>query len=447
MKKHLLLTLLACLLLTMAVILVSCGEDSPDGNAAPANDGKTLTLNVYNWGEYISDGSLDSYDTNAEFEAYYLAKTGQRVKVTYTTYATNEDMYSKIKSGAGNYDIIIPSDYMIQKMADEGLLYAFNPAETVENYTYISDDFKGMYYDPQNQYSVPYSYGVVGVIYNTDLVDAEDAAAQSWSLLWNEKYRSKILQFNNPRDAFGSAMYYMNLDVNSTDPAVWQAAYEKLLAQKPLVQGYVSDEIFNKMTTGSAAIATYYAGDYITMVEDNESLAFYYPTEGTNVFVDAMCIPANAKNKALATEYINFMLSKDAAVANAEYIGYASPNTQVRNDPAYIEYMGEEAMEILYGIPMSEINKNYSYDPYYHSFTPEVQAQVYALWEGLKTENAIEPWIHIVAIGIVVFVVVIAGTSVWRRKKRIKDYCTYVESLKDAPPAQPQANNEMPVKD
>ncbi len=346
-------------------------------------------------------------------------------------------MYAKINSGAGNYDIVIPSDYMVQKMANEGLLYAFNPAESIANYQYIDSAFRNMYYDTENQYSVPYSYGVVGIIYNTQFVDEEDVADESWALLWNEKYRSKILQFNNPRDAFGTAMYYTGLDINSTDPAVWQAAYEKLLEQKPLVQGYVSDEIFNKMTTGSAAVATYYAGDYVTMVEDNEDLAFYYPREGTNVFVDAMCIPKNAKNKALAQEYINFMLSEEAAVANAEYIGYASPNTLVKENADYIDYMGEEAIEILYGTPADVINANYTdadgnaIDPYYHSFTPEIQETVNSLWENLKTENAVEPWIHVVSILIVAGVLTLGITSICMRKKRIKDYCKYAESLKE----------------
>ncbi len=436
MKKLLLYTLLLALLVTLGVLFAGCGEEAPAEDTLPVDDGKTITLNVYNWGEYISDGFEGSYDTNKEFEAYCRDELGLSVKVNYTTYATNEDMYAKIKSGAGNYDIVIPSDYMIQKMASEGLLLPFG-ADSIENYKYIDSAFKGMYYDPDNLYSVPYSYGVVGIIYNTLLVDEEDVADQSWSLLWNEKYRSKILQFNNPRDAFGTAMYYKGLDINSTDPAVWQEAYELLLAQKPLVQGYVSDEIFNKMTTGSAAIATYYAGDYITMTDDNENLAFYYPKEGTNVFVDAMCIPKNAKQPALAKAYINFMLSKDAAVANAEYIGYASPNDLVKEDAGYIDYMGEDAMGILYGIPADVINANYKHadgtpiDPYYHSFTPEVQELVNTLWENLKTENAVEPWIHVVSIVIVVSVIALGVSSVWRRKKRIRDYCKYAEGLKE----------------
>ncbi len=439
MRKLILSALLVLFTLLLGILAVSCGDEESPADGMPPTDGKTQVLNVYNWGEYISDGFEDSYDTNAEFEAYCAEVLGIDVKVNYTTYATNEDMYAKIKNSAGNYDIIIPSDYMIQKMANEGLLYDFG-ADTIENYRHINPAFKNMYYDPENRYSVPYSYGVVGVIYNTQLVDEEDVKDQSWGLLWNEKYRSKILQFNNPRDGFATAMYYTGLDINSTDPAVWQAAYDKLLEQKPLVQGYVSDEIFNKMTTGSAAIATYYAGDCITMKADNPDLAFYYPKEGTNLFVDAMCIPANSKKVWLAKEYINFMLSEDAAVANAEYIGYASPNMLVQNSAEYAaymtEYVSEDAMDILYGIPTDQININYRdkdgnlMDPYYHSFSPEIQETVNLLWESLKTENAVEPWIHVVAIAIVTGVVALAVTSIWRRKKRIRDYCKYAEEQK-----------------
>lgn len=434
MKQRILSCLLLLSMILSALFLsVSCGgqdeEDQPTSRGG-------LTLNVYNWGEYISDGFEGSYNTNKEFEKYYYEKTGKKVTVNYSTYATNEDMYAKLKSGAGNYDIVIPSDYMIQKMAEEGMLYAFNPAETVENYRYINENFRGKYYDPEEKYTVAYSYGMIGVIYNTTLVDEEDAARRSWDLLWDEKYRGKILQFNNPRDGFGTAQYLLGIDINSVDKADWDRALQKLIEQKPLIQAYVSDEIFNKMTGGSAAIGAYYAGDYITMVEDNDALAFYYPVEGTNVFVDAMCIPANAQNKELAIEYINFMLSEDAAVANAEYIGYASPNSLVYNSETYREDMGEDAMDILYGTEGA--NDNYRFadgtpiDPYYHSFTPEIQDYVNVLWESLKTENSVEAWVHIVTAAIVVLVAALGITTAVQKKKRMRDYYRHIEAAEAA---------------
>ena len=223
--------------------LVSCSGEEPEENGF---SGETHVLNVYNWGEYISDGFEGAPDTNKDFEEYFntnlAEKYGYYIEVNYTTYANNEEMYTKLKSGAGIYDVIVPSDYMIQKMISEDMLLSFDVAADIENYVHIDDKFKGMEYDPEERYTVPYTYGMLGVIYNENLVDPEDAEEQSWSLLWNEKYRGKILQFNNPRDAFGTAMYYKGLDINSTDPQVWQAAFDVLSEQKPLVQGYVNDE-------------------------------------------------------------------------------------------------------------------------------------------------------------------------------------------------------------
>ena len=420
MMKHRISLIIFILLFAFVLIfLASCGQSSSDDEV---KEGEVRVLNVYNWGEYISDGSLGSYDTNAEFEAWYNRTHKDKVKVIYTTYATNEDMYAKISSGAGTYDVIFPSDYMLQKMAKEGLLLPFDVAKDIPNYEYIEDAYKGLLYDPDQRFSVPYTYGMTGIIYNTTMIDEEDAAKESWGLLWNEKYKGKILQFNNPRDAFGSAMYYLNLDVNTTDPAVWQMALDKLLEQKPYVQSYVSDEIFNKMISGSASAAPYYAGDYITMADQNENLGFYYPKEGTNFFVDAMCIPKSAKYPDLAKEYINFMLSEEAAVANALYIGYASPNRLVKESEEYLDEMGEEAYDILYRLTGENANVNYSYDPVYYSFDDETQELVNTLWENLKTESAIEPWVHVVSGVIVASLLVFCTYLVYIRKKRSRHY-------------------------
>ena len=422
--------LLLCVSLLLALSLISCGDSGDgDGEALPSD---VKTLNVYNWGEYISDGSFDSLDTNAAFEEYFnenlSKKYGFKIKVLYSTYATNEDMYSKITSGAGTYDVIIPSDYMIEKLKNEGWLYEYDVTE-LENYKYIRDSFKSLYYDQNNRYSVPYTYGMVGVIYNTALVDEEDYSEKSWNLMWNEKYRGKILQFNNQRDAFGSAMYYTGLDINSKDKAVWERALAKLKEQKPLLQGYVNDEIFNKMTTASAAIAPYFAGDFLIMADQNEDLDFFYPKEGTNYFVDAMCIPKNANLPEVAKEYINFMLSEEVAVANATYIGYASPNKLVYDDDyineEYAEEMGEYALEILYGASPEEANAEYLklYEtPCYKSFDQDTQNYVNQLWESLKTENSTELWVHLASAAIVVAVLVLAGYTTYTRKKRSHDY-------------------------
>lgn len=372
-------------------------------------------LNVYNWGEYISDGSEDSYDTNAAFEEWYLAEYGKEVKVNYTTYASNEDMYAKLKSGAVKYDIVIPSDYMIELMIEEDMLEEID-FSNIPNYQYIDENYRNLFYDPDNKYSVPYTYGMVGIIYNTKMVEG---TPDSWSLMWDENYKGKILNFNNPRDAFGTAMYKLGIDVNTSDTADWDAACEALKAQKPLVQSYVMDEIFNKMKGASAAIAPYYAGDFLTMYDDNNDLAFYYPKEGTNVFIDAICIPNGTQHKDIAEAYINFMLSEDAAIANAEYIGYASPNTLVRDSAEYAEYMNEihpDAYDILYPENVEFLTS------YFKNQSSETRSYMNNLWEDLKIESSFGGWIYIACAVIVVLLAAWAIFSSIRKKNRAKKY-------------------------
>ncbi len=422
MKRIVYIFLSLILVAATLMLITSCGNDGEQ-----VSTGDTLTLNVYNWGEYISDGSLGTYDSNAAFEEYYLEKYGVRVEVNYTTYPTNEDMYSKLSSGAGTYDIVVPSDYMIERMINEDMLLEWD-VTSLENYENISEEFRGIFFDPENKYSVPYTYGKIGIIYNATMVDEEDIADESWNLMWNEKYRGKILQFNNPRDGLATAMFALGLDINSTSTEDWDRALALLAEQKPLVQAYVSDEIFNKMISNSASIAAYYAGDYITMVDSNPDLAFYYPTEGTNTFVDSMCIPKNARNPELAKEYINFMLSEEPAVANALYIGYASPNKLVSQNEDYIDEMGEEAIEVLYG----NTESSYPYDTFYHTYTPEMQSYTNALWENLKTQSSTEPWIHVVSIGIVASLLIAYAYSTYVKKKRSREYRIRDRALKQA---------------
>ena len=367
MKKWISLCLIAVMLISLC--LSGCGGK------------KGLTLNVYNWGEYISDGSEGSFDTVREFEKWYQETYNQKVTVNYSTFASNEDMYSKISSGAVSYDVIIPSDYMIARMANEGLLLPLN-FDNIPNYQYIEDTFKRLYYDPNDQYSIPYTYGIVGVIYDANVVDEADTG--SWDLMWNEKYSGKILQFNNSRDAFGTAMYKLGIDVNTTDKANWDKAYDELIAQRPLVKSYVMDEIYNMMESGEAAVGAYYAGDYFTMVDaqsENVDLQFYYP-ENTNFYVDAMCIPSCAQNKELAEVFINYMLSEEPAIANAEYTYYASPNSIVYTNAGYIEEMGDDVMEVLYpelGSFAEEYNKLA-----YKNLDSDTLNYLNTLWENVK---------------------------------------------------------------
>ncbi len=374
------------LFLSLALFsFTSCGEGG----------GEVVTLYVYNWGEYISDGTEDSLDVNAAFEEWYFETYGKRVEVNYSTYSSNEDMYAKLSSGAANYDIVIPSDYMIARMIDEGLLRPLN-FENIPNVQYINNELlfggNAPYYDKDAAYSVPYTYGTVGIIYNTTMVDEEDLG--SWGIMWNEKYKGNILQFNNARDAFATALFKLGYSVNTTNEAEWQAALAELLAQKEIVQGYVMDEIFNKMQSGSAAIAPYYAGDFFTMYDDNDELAFAYPKgEATNIFVDAMCVPASSQNPEIAEAYINFMLSEEAAIANAEYICYASPNRLVYENEDYIaamEEIHEDAMEILYGTESVATE-------FYENLPEDQLMMLNSLWEELKIESPINVSIIVMA--------------------------------------------------
>ena len=358
-------TVLAVILI---VVLVSSGS-------------QTLTLNVYNWGEYISDGSDDSLDTIKAFEQWYYETYGVKVKVNYSTYASNEDMYAKLSSGAVSFDVVIPSDYMIARMASENMLLPLD-FDNIPNYQYIDESFRGLYYDPDDMYSIPYTYGVIGVIYNANVVDEADA--KGWELMWNDKYAGDILQFNNSRDAFATAQYMLGLNVNSDDHGEWEQALAKLKEQRPLVKSYVMDEIYNMMESGEAAIGAYYAGDYFTMLDaeaDDVDLRFYYP-ERTNYFIDAMCIPTCCQNKELAEIFINYMLSAEPAIANAEYIYYASPNSLVYDDEGYQDDLGEEAMEILY--PEIE-DFSALYNEYaYRNLDSDMLDFVNTLWETLK---------------------------------------------------------------
>lgn len=406
MKKITTLTLIILTLLTLA----SCGEERGTDDGATSVP-ITASINVYNWGEYISDGSEGTLDVNKAF----TEATG--IKVNYTTYASNEDMYAKLKSGATGYDVIIPSDYMIKRLIDEDMLQKID-FDNVPNYKYIDENFKGLYYDPIDEYTIPYTYCIVGIIYNSERVDEADIG--TWDLMWNEKYKGDILQYNNSRDAFGTAMYRLGIDVNTTDETEWRRALELLVSQKELVQSYVMDEIFNKMESGEAAVASYYAGDYLTMSENNDSLCFYYPSEGTNFFVDAMCIPKGSKNKEYAEMYINFLLSEEIARANAEYICYACPNTLVRDSEEYREYMGEEWLEILYpeGLDFAaEYDKNC-----YKSLPSETLSMVNDLWEELKIDSSLGAGVYI-ACGLIIAVIAFFGIyNAFVKAKRRKYY-------------------------
>lgn len=307
-----------CLLLALAALctwsLSGCGTG--DGSASTSTPASGREVNVCSWGEYIETDLIDQFEE----------ETG--IKVNYTTTESNETLYSLLKTGGSSYDVIVPSDYMVSRLIDEGMLEELD-FSNIPNFDQIGDDYKYLDYDPENLYSVPYTWGTTGIIYNTKMVTKP---VDSWSILFDEDYKGEILMIDNPRDAMGVALMYLGYSINTTDREELQEAYELLRSQKPILQAYVMDQIFDKLEGGEAAMGVYYAGDFLAMKENNPDLAFAIPKEGANFFVDAMCIPKGAKNKSEGEAWIDFMCTYDASLANLEYIWYGSPNTKAMED-------------------------------------------------------------------------------------------------------------------
>ena len=364
-------------------------------------------LNVFNWGEYISDTAEDGMlDVNREFEKL----TG--IKVNYVTYESNEDMYPKIKNGGASYDIVVPSDYMIERMIGEGMLQKID-VEALPNYKYVCEDYKDMYYDPDNEYSVPYNVGMVGLIYNTKMVEEKPT---SWRALWDERYAGKILMIDNPRDAFAIPQKILGYSLNSTDEKQLSDAAQMLIEQKPLLQGYVMDEIFNKMESGEAAMVPYYVGDFVLMKQINPDLDFVYPEEGVNIFVDSMCIPECAQNYEAAIKYINFMLDPEIALSNAFYIGYATPNRGVLEHPDY-----EEMLNNKYLYPDKEDMPD---TEYFHNLPKETLLMVSDLWSQIKIHGSDNTHIYLGfgAVGVIALVVLVRKSIIRKRREYWYDY-------------------------
>lgn len=359
-------------------ILVGCGSDKGSTEITVDNPeyyqkykDSGISINVYNWGEYIPDGADGSININDEFTKL----TG--IKVNYSTYATNEELYAKLKAGAANYDIIIPSDYMISRMISEDMLEEIN-VDNVPNYKNIMDKFKGLEYDPEEKYSVPYTWGTVGIIYDKNSVDLSEDEID-WDVLWDSKYKDKVLMFDNPRDAFAIAETLLGYSLNTESESELRAAADKLKEQKGVVQAYVMDEIFDKMSAGEAVFAPYYAGDAVTLMSEYDNLGFVMPKSGTNLFVDAMCIPKGAKQKEAAEMYINFMAEPQIALEVANYIGYSTPNT-----PAY-DMLDDDIKNSDISYPDDEYLDKYT--TVFKNLSPEANKLMQDLWTEMKSDN------------------------------------------------------------
>ncbi len=374
--------------------------------AAAADTG--VTINVYNWGQYISDGTDGYLDVNAAF----TEATG--IEVNYMTFDTNESLYTKLKTGGSSYDIIVPSDYMAGRLIDEGLVQPLD-FSNIPNYQYINEAYKNTAYDPGNEYSVPYTWGTVGVIYNKKYVDEADIG--SWDLLWNEKYAGKILMFDNNRDAFAIAESRLGYSLNTTDSVALTACAELLKQQKPVVQQYVMDQIFDKMTREEAWIAPYYAGDYLTMLEDNPDLGFYFPQEGFNLFIDCLMIPSSAEHKAEAEAYINFLLSPEVCGENLDYLGYSAPEDAAK------EYMDPEVSSSEVAYPSAETlarSEAFLYLP------TESNQLMDSLWLDVKTGDSEDTTVMMaVTIGVIVLALAILLIHSLRKKRRRARRCRY----------------------
>ena len=297
-------------------------------------EAEDITLNVYNWGDYMDPDTLD----------VFTQRTG--IRINYEMYETNEDMYTKLKKSATRYDVIFPSDYMVERMIKEKMLQPIDLSAMPNAHKYTDPRFTGQVYDPESAYSVPYTWGTMGILYNTTMVQETPS---SWDALWDAAYANDILMLNSARDTIGIALKRLGYSLNSVNTVELEAAKSSLIEQSPLVLAYVVDEVKDKMIAGEAALALVWSGDAQFCMDENPDLDYVVPDEGSNLFFDAMCIPGNAKFPKEAQMFIDFLCEPEIAVQNHQYVGYAIPNTGA------IELLGSEYTDSMVSNPPLEI--------------------------------------------------------------------------------------------
>lgn len=316
--KKLLKSCAMALCFCLLFALVGCGGAGKQGQS---------TLRIYNWGDYIDPDVLQQFeDENPD------------IHVVYDTFDSNESMLAKMDGGV-QYDILVPSDYMIEKLIAEDRLAELDLSK-IENYANINDSFKSLAYDPENKYSVPYMWGTLGILYNTSMVNE---TVDSWNILWNDAYKGQIIMYDSSRDSLAVALRKLGYSVNTKNDSEIQAAADALTAQKPLVKAYMTDAIKQAMIGGSGALAVVYSGDAILCMDENEDLAYAVPKEGSNIWFDSLVVTKDCQNMDAAYRFINFMCDPDVAAKNSAYIGYSTPNktalekmdADIKNDPAY----------------------------------------------------------------------------------------------------------------
>ena len=391
MKK--MIALVLCMVLTLGCF---AGVASAKGDK--------VTLYVYNWGQYIAEGDDDSIDVIAAFEEAY-----PNIKVKYSTYDSNESMYAKLSGGGITVDVIIPSDYMIGRMRQEGMLQELN-YDNIPNFQKIDKEYLNPDYDPENAYTVPYMLCTTGIIYNTTMVDK---APTSWADLWDEQYAGNILMFNNSRDAYAIAAFKSGHDINPQSTEEVDEVVKELKAQKPLVQAYVMDEIFDKMIGGEAAVGVYYSGDAITMIDDNPDLAWVFPEEGSVLSVDCMAIPATSEHQEAAEMFINFMCETDIGKANAEYIGYTTPMEAVQ------EVLDEDLRDSEIAYPPEELAAK---ERVFTALSDDVNSELDVKWSEMKSYD--EGGSSLLFLSLLAAMVALACFNIWRklRKKSRNQY-------------------------
>lgn len=293
-------------------------------------------VSVYNWGEYIDKDLLKAFEE----------ETG--IQVIYSTFNTNEDLYVKLKGGGTSYDVIVPSDYMIERMAREGMLREIN-WDNIPNLSVVDKEYLYHSYDPEQKYSAPYFWGTLGILYNTTLVDEP---VDSWEILWKEKYHRKIIMLDSSRDSLGIALKMLSYSMNSRNEEEMGKAADLLIEQYPLVYAYLVDQTRDIMINGEAALAVMYSGDAVDAISENEDLAYAVPKEGSNLWFDSMVIPKNARNPENAEKFINFMLRAENMAQNAEYVWYSVPSSEAK------ELLDEELSESEVAYPDKAILEN-----------------------------------------------------------------------------------------
>ena len=327
MKKLVSLLLAAAMLALVVPVFTGCSSDK--------------TLNLLNWGDYLEPSLKDEFKR----------RTGITIKEKVVT--SNEEMMIQLQADDCPYDLCIPSDYAIERMIGEGRLAKID-CSSLKNYENIGEAYRNLAYDPTNEYSVPYTWGVLGILYNNTMVDEADLG--HWNVLWNEKYSQEIYMYDSVRDAMAAALIYCGYDINTDNADEIKQAADALIEQKPLVKAYLTDDVKDSMIQGSGALALVYSGDAVWCMQENEDLGFFVPEEGSNIYFDSIVITATSSKKEMAEQFIDFLLEPEVAAKNIEFIGYSSANTKV------LDILGDEwANNTAYNVPEEAVKKSVIY--------------------------------------------------------------------------------------